>query len=138
MSKSAEKGNDFIIEYPQHEEDVTLVFNDSFPIDTIFIGQTYPFSSYKIHRRETAGRHLFEFVLGGKGEIEIDGKKIPLTAGDTFFLGKGSQQDYISDKKDPLKKRVFPVFSKLISVRAVQMPEVSAVGGKQLWCLLLQ
>jgi len=104
MSKWEDKSEKFTVEFPEHEDDVTLVFNDSFPIDTIFIGQTYPFSSYKIHRRETAGRHLFEFVLGGKGEIEIDGKKIPLTAGDTFFLGKGSQQDYISDKKDPLKK----------------------------------
>ncbi len=104
MSKTQEITSKFIVEFPEHEEDVTLVFNDSFPIDTIFIGQTYPFSSYKIHRRETAGRHLFEFVLGGRGEIEIDGKRMPLSAGDTFFLGKGSMQDYHSDKKDPLKK----------------------------------
>ena len=47
---------------------------------------------------------LDEFVLAGKGEIEIDGKRIPLSSGDTFFLGKGSRQDYISDKKDPLQK----------------------------------
>ena len=102
MSKS--KGNDFIIEYPQHEEDVTLVFNGSFPIDSIFIGLTHPFPSYKIQRKETSGRHLFEFVLEGKGYITMDGKKMPLTEGDTFFLGKGSLHDYRSDKKEPMKK----------------------------------
>ena len=104
MSKTDFENEKFNIEFPEHEDDVTLVFNGSFPIDTIFIGQTYPFASYKIHRKESVGRHLFEFVLAGKGEIEIDGKRIPLSSGDTFFLGKGSRQDYISDKKDPLQK----------------------------------
>ncbi len=104
MSKNTEKDNDFIIEYPQHEEDVTLVFNGSYPIDSIFIGMTYPFPSYKIQRKENSGRHLFEFVLEGKGNITIDGKKIPLCEGDAFFLRKGSLHDYRSDKNEPMKK----------------------------------
>ena len=104
MSNNTEKSKDFIIEYPQHEEDVTLVFNGSFPIDSIFIGMTYPFPSYKIQRKENSGRHLFEFILEGKGDITIDGKRIPLHEGDTFFLEKGSLHNYRSDKNEPLKK----------------------------------
>lgn len=97
-------GKDFIIEYPQHEEEVTLIFNGALPIDCMFIGMTYPFPMYKIQRTERAGRHLFEFVLEGKGDIIIDGKKTPLSAGDLFFFEKGSVQEYRSDNTDPMKK----------------------------------
>ena len=104
MSKLALEGENSILEFPDHEEDLTLVFNSSFPIDTIFIGRTYPFPMYRINRRERAGRHLFEYVQEGRGEIVIDGKKQLLSAGDTFFLSKGSEQSYLSDPSDPLSK----------------------------------
>ena len=104
MSILTDKDSNFILEYPEHEDDLTLVFNSSFPIDTIFIGRTHPFATYKINRKERAGRHLFEYVIDGKGEIIIDGKKHALSGGDTFFLSKGSEQYYSSDEKDPLSK----------------------------------
>jgi len=104
MSSNELEKKGFVTEFPKHEEDFTLVFHHSYPIDMLFIGQTHPFAAYRINRRESAGFHLFEFVIDGKGEIEIDGKKLPLSAGDTFFLSKGSVQNYTSDKKDPLKK----------------------------------
>ncbi len=95
---------DFEIAYPQHEEAVTLVFNDTFPIKNIFIGMTLPFSSYSIHRTEKSKHHLFEYILQGKGEIVINGEKFPLQSGDTFVLDKGSTHNFHSDKNDPLKK----------------------------------
>ena len=104
MSKMDYDPSGFVLEFPEHEEDFSLVFNSSYPIDTIFIGQTYPFASYRISRKESAGRHLFEYVVDGKGEIVIDGRKIPLARGDIFFLAKGSEQHYLSDKNDPLRK----------------------------------
>ena len=96
--------NDFKIAYPQNEEALTLVFNDNFPIESIFTGITFPFSSYNIIRKENSSHHLFEYVIDGKWEILIDGKKYPLTAGDTFVLDKDTPHNYHSDKKQPLKK----------------------------------
>ena len=96
--------NTFDVAYPKNEESVTLVFNDNLPIERIFTGMTYPFSSYKILRKENSEQHVFEYVLEGKGEIVINGKKTLLEKGDVFFLDKHTKHDYRSDKKEPLKK----------------------------------
>ncbi|MBQ3115533.1 MAG: AraC family transcriptional regulator [Clostridia bacterium] len=95
---------DFNIEYPQSEDAVTLVFNDDFPIESVFIGITHPLSSYQINRKEQSNYHNFEYVLSGKGEIIIDGKKMPLSSGDAFVLSKVNVHNFRSDKRDPLKK----------------------------------
>lgn len=94
----------FNIAYPQSEDAITLVFNDNFPIESIFIGITHPLSSYQINRKEQSNYHNFEYVLSGKGEIFIDGKKMPLNSGDTFILSKANVHNFRSDKSDPLKK----------------------------------
>lgn len=96
--------NDYITEYPEHEEYFTLVFNEEHPIENIFIGLTHPFSSYSVKRTDTENWHLFEYILSGRGEITIEGKKIPLSEGNVFFLKKGSVHDYRSDKNQPLEK----------------------------------
>ncbi len=96
--------NGYITEYPEHEEYFTLVFNEEHPIENIFIGLTHPFSSYSVKRTDTENWHLFEYILSGKGEITIEGKKIPLSEGNVFFLKKGSVHDYRSDKNAPLEK----------------------------------
>ena len=94
----------FNIAYPQSEDAVTLVFNDNFPIESIFVGITHPLSSYQINRKEQSNYHNFEYVLSGKGEIVINGKKMPLKAGDTFVLNNAHEHNFRSDKKDPLEK----------------------------------
>jgi AraC-like DNA-binding protein len=96
--------NLFNVAYPKNEESITLVFNNNLPINSLFIGMTFPFSSYRILRKENSKQHIFEYVLEGKGEITLNGKKFPLKKGDTFFLDKYTTQDYRSDKDQPLKK----------------------------------
>ncbi len=54
-----------------------------------------------------------------------------------FFALRGKKRAQKKHKKRPAQKRV--IFSKkLISERAVQLPEVSAADGKLLWCSLLR
>lgn len=98
------KFNQFDVEFPKSEDSITLVFNDNFPIEFLFVGITYPLSSYKIIRKEFSDQYLFEYVLDGKGEITIDGKKFPLSQGDTFVLDKNTRHEYHSDKNNPFKK----------------------------------
>ena len=95
--------NFFDVAYPKNEDSITLIFNENLPINSLFIGMTYPLSSYKILRKDSS-EHIFEYVLEGKGEIVINGKKFPLVKGDTFFLDKYTAHDYHSDKNEPLKK----------------------------------
>lgn len=96
--------NKFNVAFPKSEDATTLVFNDNFPIEFLFVGMTYPLSSYKILRKDAIDQYLFEYVLDGKGEIIIGGKKIPLNKGDIFFLEKNSKHEYRSNKDNPLKK----------------------------------
>lgn len=54
-----------------------------------------------------------------------------------FFRPSWQKVGAKKHKKRPAQKRV--IFSKkLISERAVQLPEVSAADGKLLWCSLLR
>ncbi len=95
--------NQFDIAYPKNENAVSLVFNDNFPIQSLFIGITFPLSTYKILRYNSE-QVLLEYILDGEGEIVIDKKKIKLSKGDVFVLTKHSKHDYSSNKNNPLKK----------------------------------
>ena len=90
--------------YPAHEEAFALIFNESFPIKNILVGITYPMSYYRVNRTATNKLYLFEYVLEGKGEININGKWQTLQAGDTYIIDKSDRHNFRSDAKNPLKK----------------------------------
>ena len=48
--------------------------------------------------------HQFEYVIKGAGYIEAEGKKIPISAGDFFFLRKSTQRVIHSDVQNPMEK----------------------------------
>ena len=96
--------NQFNLAYPNSEKAVTLVFNENLPITCLFIGITFPLSTYKILRNDNNNQTLFEYVLDGQGEIVINKTKYPLIKGDVFVLRKNTRHDYRSNKNNPLKK----------------------------------
>lgn len=66
-------------------------------------GITYPDPTYMIDR-ECSDCYVFEYVLSGRGVINIDGKVYNVKKDDVYILKKGSRHTYYSDKKEPMKK----------------------------------
>ncbi len=66
-------------------------------------GTTFPNRNYVIHR-PTSPLCCVEYVVSGKGEVEADGKRFEVHAGDTYFLPQGIEHHYGSDKRDPWEK----------------------------------
>ncbi len=66
-------------------------------------GTTYPNKNYIINRPHS---HVgcIEFIVRGKGHVEIDGEHFSPAEGDTYFLPAGASHRYYSDKKDPWEK----------------------------------
>ncbi len=66
-------------------------------------GETLPYDKYFIPRHPGAP-YVFEYVLSGKGYIEVDGVKHPVKAGDFYMINSYSRLDYYSDYDDPYQK----------------------------------
>ncbi len=72
-------------------------------------GETTPSPSY-YHERgadfrsESGGMYVMEYVLGGKGYIECDGKTYTVGAGDFYLLTRFHAHKYYSDPQQPLHK----------------------------------
>lgn len=66
-------------------------------------GTTYPNKNYVISRPHSR-IGCIEFVVHGKGHVEIDGQKFSPVAGDTYFLPAGKSHHYYSDRTDPWEK----------------------------------
>ena len=90
--------------FPNHEEAVAFIGDDSFPIKNILVGITRPFSSYRVRRPASNKYYLFEHILEGEGEIVIKGVRKKITAGDTYVIDKTDEHDYRSNANFPLKK----------------------------------
>jgi AraC-like DNA-binding protein len=45
-----------------------------------------------------------EFVVGGRGEVVLDGQSYPLVAGSVFSYGPGTAHTIVSDRRDCLRK----------------------------------
>jgi len=60
-------------------------------------------ADYEIHRVAFPCWGL-EFVARGRGELALNGRKVPLVAGTIFSYGPRVAQDIVSDPKEPLVK----------------------------------
>ena len=67
------------------------------------IGITFPNPNYLV-KRKNSKLFTIEYVVSGKGNLSINGKKYVCNAGDTYMLTPGTKQKYTSDKKSPMKK----------------------------------
>ncbi|MBO0450047.1 AraC family transcriptional regulator [Enterococcus sp. MJM12] len=66
-------------------------------------GITFPFKGYFVNRVDSK-LYSLEYVIAGKGMIEVDGLLHEVKAGDSFLLPLGHQHRYWSDDKEPFHK----------------------------------
>ncbi len=78
------------------------------PVNIYLAGITRPNPDYIMaHNTSSADdfdRYQFEYVTGGKGYIEADGRIVTVRKGDFFFINKSRQRIYYSDKTEPMEK----------------------------------
>lgn len=90
------------------------LISENNPFGIILSGITYENPNYSIER---CGMNIFtaEYVISGRGYIELDGKKYVAEAGDTYILNYNKRQYYYSDKVQPWKKIWFNANGVLLS-----------------------
>lgn len=71
-------------------------------------GITFPDPEYIIvhnsSKYDLYNCYIFEYIVSGKGYLEINDKKYDLKAGNLYFINKLKFHTYYADKKDPFKK----------------------------------
>ena len=66
-------------------------------------GTTYPNRNYLINRpRSSVG--CIEYIVGGRGTVQVGDTSFSPRAGDTYFLPEGIDHRYASDRHDPWEK----------------------------------
>lgn len=79
-------------------------FNDeSEPIKIEIVGETHCDKTFRIERINS-DLNALEFILSGKGTLDIDGQHLEPEKNDIFFLKAGSNHKYKSDGADPWHK----------------------------------
>ena len=72
------------------------------------VGETFCDKHYRI-KRSVSDLHAFEFILDGKGVLDINGQHLIPQKNDIFLLTEGSRHCYYADAKDPWHK-IYVVF----------------------------
>ncbi len=95
-----------------NEETHFFIFNkdSSMPIKIENIGYTPPHPRYCI-QRDHNNYFVLEYVISGKGYLEINGKTYELEAGDIYCIEPGYDHLYYSDTKEPFEKMWINFFS---------------------------
>ena len=83
---------------------------DGKPIHIENVGHTLPNKDYCI-RRTNSNYFIFEYVISGKGYLEINGGTYELSAGDVYCIEPGYDHVYYSDPEDPFEKIWINIFS---------------------------
>lgn len=74
-----------------------------YPLIIECFGITFEDKTYEIYR-EDQNRFVIEYVVSGKGKIEIDDQVFEVKAGDSYILEPHTKQHYYANKQDPFKK----------------------------------
>ena len=91
-------------------ENVKIIRSDrSAPLGAEFVGETVCDGKYMIERNSSDVLSL-EYIVAGKGTLEINGQVLHPKKGDVFLLTKGSCHRYFSDASDPWHKYFFSVY----------------------------
>lgn len=78
------------------------------PLDIIMVGESFCDRDYRISRAES-DLHALEFIIDGRGVLEINGQSLIPEKNDIFLLTEGSRHCYYADKEKPWHK-IFVVF----------------------------
>ena len=76
-------------------------------------GTTFPDKTYQISRAE-AKTYCIEYVEEGKGTVHLNEETFFPSAGDSYFLHAGKEQNYYSNQNEPWKKYFVNVSGKLV------------------------
>lgn len=98
---------------PMENEEYHLFLSDSdsnAPVVVENIGITHPNPRYRIFR-ETSNYFIFEYVISGRGYLEIGNRRYTLEAGDVYILEPGQKHCYYSDSGEPFEKIWINFFS---------------------------
>lgn len=87
--------------------------NEYHPFYLQMTGISYCDGSYKIYRKNSS-ICCFEYIIKGRGTVNINGKTFTPVEGDIYFLPRGCDQLYYSDDKDPWVKIWFNISGPLV------------------------
>ena len=93
-----------VLKYPKIENAVAFMGQNGAPFKRALVGVTYPFADYSVVRGTGHRVNVFELVLEGEGEVQIDGVFNRVKAGDIYILREGEEHRYRSDPVSPMKK----------------------------------
>ncbi len=78
--------------------------NDSFSrLSCVMAGTTYKNPNYRIRRNE-CDVYVFEYVISGKGSIEISGKRYDVHGGMFYCIAKGCEEFHYASPDEPYEK----------------------------------
>lgn len=78
------------------------------PFNLIMAGVSYCDHTYVIERRPSTS-YSFEYIIRGRGTLEIDGRTVYPEENDVYLFWKGSRHTYYADPADPWVK-IWAVF----------------------------
>lgn len=84
--------------------------HDGKPVHIENIGYTPPNRDYCVSRKDNE-YFVFEYVISGKGYLEINGSVYELGEGDVYCIEPGYDHTYYSDSKEPFEKIWINFFS---------------------------
>lgn len=93
-----------------NEEFVSFVGDRDQPIFVDRVGITHPDPEYMIYRK-TNNVLVIEYVISGKGYLEINGKLSEVNADDIYIIRPEDSCKYWADKNQPFKKIWVNLFS---------------------------
>lgn len=75
-------------------------------------GIVYPSNSYEHSINNESNRFLFEYIVSGKGYIDYENTRTPVSAGDFVIIRFSNQLRYFSDRDEPYSKIWFTATGK--------------------------
>lgn len=78
------------------------------PLYLEMAGISYCDGSYRMKRQDSA-ETVIEYIVEGRGYLNVDGENYAATAGDAYILRKGTTHTYWSDAKSPWVKIFFNI-----------------------------
>lgn len=84
-------------------ENIKVLKERHLPLEIRFVGETVCDEKYLIKRKSSEITSL-EYIVGGKGTLEINGQTLYPKKGDVFLLTEGSEHKYYCDKSEPWHK----------------------------------
>lgn len=79
------------------------LFLHEYPLKIVTCGITYPDINYQIERINSK-IYVIEYILSGRGYLEINDKKFKVKKGDVYLIEPNTKHRYYADKDEPFKK----------------------------------